>query len=852
MRTALIGAMVVAALSGVAAGQFVELADDGASDLRKQEWSAARSAGSVADVLGGRAGALAPEDATCLELVDLNGPLDGDFPREVVFLPDGSTAAVCHRDSNNVTFVDIATRTVTGGVDVGEGPVSIDATPDGQYLVTADLFGNSVSVVDVASRTVAATIATPSEPYRVEVTADGAYAVVGCTPADGSSSFTVIDLGTLSAVRTFATGGQGVYGGFGNSTYPISGFIFGSWGIAPDNATIVLPVSGTPSGTVEFYDLTTGGFLGDVTVPSGGRSVDIAQDGSIAVVPCTGNSQTLVVLDVPGRSISSTIPTATNLDDNVQLSADNTKAVCGYLNDTFFIDLATGSELSRTVTGSIGDYELTFDDQYLLVSNFNTRVFSMATNSVVDTMSYAATQEMATSPVSHFAAGLNNRFGEQIHLYSTNGSSSNFLAALDGGTSPEGDAPFIVDVSDDGSTAVVGMTLSANVAIVDLTQNPPVLRSLVSTGTRVVGVAISPDGSTAVACNDDSDTVSIIDLATDTVVKTLVVPSAPSQVLISPDSTMAYVLSIAGTDQLHFIQLNGAASARVGSVLAGQAGGWFGPAFSEESGIALSPDGSIVAVCDSFNDALRLMDTASRSLIAVVPVGDYPVRAAFLPDGSKVYVTNAFSDNVSVVEVNGAASTTVATISAGDSTLAVAPDPTGSYVYVTDHAFSGGSQLFVIDTATDTLATSFSLGGGYARDSHMSPDGTLHVLMNINTQLGTVAEVRRYAAAGAGTSLLDTTPLSNSNSRDFAVSDATGQVVISKPFLDAAEVVCFGAACPADLSPAPNGDGTVNTNDFFQFLTYYQAMDARADFSPGGGINTNDFFAFLAAYQQGC
>ena len=58
--------------------------------------------------------------------------------------------------------------------------------------------------------------------------------------------------------------------------------------------------------------------------------------------------------------------------------------------------------------------------------------------------------------------------------------------------------------------------------------------------------------------------------------------------------------------------------------------------------------------------------------------------------------------------------------------------------------------------------------------------------------------------------------------------------------------------CPVDLSPPPAGDGAVNTNDFFQFLTYYQARDPRADMFPGGGINTNDFFAFLAAYQGGC
>ncbi len=55
-------------------------------------------------------------------------------------------------------------------------------------------------------------------------------------------------------------------------------------------------------------------------------------------------------------------------------------------------------------------------------------------------------------------------------------------------------------------------------------------------------------------------------------------------------------------------------------------------------------------------------------------------------------------------------------------------------------------------------------------------------------------------------------------------------------------------ACAADLT----GEGDVNTNDFFAFLSLYQAQDPRADFAPDGQINTNDFFAFLAAYQAGC
>ncbi len=86
--------------------------------------------------------------------------------------------------------------------------------------------------------------------------------------------------------------------------------------------------------------------------------------------------------------------------------------------------------------------------------------------------------------------------------------------------------------------------------------------------------------------------------------------------------------------------------------------------------------------------------------------------------------------------------------------------------------------------------------------------------------------------------------------------NAHGDVVFNAQLHDtvdlrgAAIIVAFAddTDCAVDLT----GEGDVNTNDFFQFLAYYQAQDPRADFSPGGGINTNDFFAFLGAYQAGC
>src|SRR5690606_11818598 len=121
-------------------------------------------------------------------------------------------------------------------------------------------------------------------------------------------------------------------------------------------------------------------------------------------------------------------------------------------------------------------------------------------------------------------------------------------------------------------------------------------------------------------------------------------------VRISPDGQTAYVLTIAGNDAIYFIDINGEASSIIGSVPAGQAGSWQGVTYSVISGIELTADGSVLAVCDSFNDLLNLFDTSTRTQIASVPVGDFPINVVFNADGTRAYVANAFSGDLSVVE----------------------------------------------------------------------------------------------------------------------------------------------------------------------------------------------------------
>ncbi len=769
--------------------------------------------------------------------ISVNDDPEGDMPRDLAFLQDGSAVVIANQDSDTVTFLDADTRTITDTLAVGDYPVDVAVTPDNRYAVVPCVLSNEVAVIDVASRTLAALIPiTGLQPYRVAVTADSRYAVVGVINDAISSAFSVIDLDTLSESLSFASASQGVIGFFFTPESGISSALFTQFALTPDGSKILYPDRG--GARVLIYDRAAGTQLASLATSASPSAVDVSSDGTLAVVTHEFGVRRLTTIDPNALSISATLVTTADFSDGVvRITPDKTHAIGAILNNAVFVNLTTGATAATISTGTVGDIELSFDGQFAFVSNFNSSVINVATRTLAKTLTLAACADAAVSPVDHRAVALNNRFREDAQVYNINGAAG-FVEGLSlSGAAPEGDATRDLAISADGRIAVACNNTSRNVAIIDL--RTQLVRSYVDVGERPLDVAITPDGQTAVVCAADANAVKIIDLNTDAVVATLPVFTRPARVRVSPDSQFAYVLNVAAPDQISFIQLNGAGSTILSQITAGETGSALGYTYSEISGIELSPDGATLAVCDSFNDRLRLYDTATRTLLTTVTVGDFPIRVAFNPAGTRAYVANAFSDNVSVVNVAGAGSTLITSTGAFDFPLTVNVDDAGAFAYIGNSGTSPGIR--VLDAATNTIVATVSFGSDSPRDVAYSP---LDSVLYAGTVNGTVT---RVSAAGAASAILDTLTISGSPS-DVVYDDRRARVILAQPVPDGVDLVQFG--CDADL----DGDRTVTLSDLGLLLADWACAGGGCvgDADEDGDTDLSDLGILLADFGALC
>ncbi len=142
---------------------------------------------------------------------------------------------------------------------------------------------------------------------------------------------------------------------------------------------------------------------------------------------------------------------------------------------------------------------------------------------------------------------------------------------------------------------------------------------------------------------------------------------------------------------------------------------------------AVSADGARVFVSNFWSNTVSVVDTATNTLVQTLPTHSFPGALAVSPDGTRLYVNAYLSSGPAyVVQVLDTASgATIATVplSVPQSGSGMAISPDGTRLYVTNQALTG-SNVKIIDTAALTVIGTVTTGP-VPRAIDLSPDGSV-------------------------------------------------------------------------------------------------------------------------------
>jgi YVTN family beta-propeller protein len=304
---------------------------------------------------------------------------------------------------------------------------------------------------------------------------------------------------------------------------------------------------------------------------------------------------------------------------------------------------------------------------------------------------------------------------------------SNSVSVIDTGTDavvatlPVGNQPYDVAVLPNGakvyvSNSSVSNPPQGNVSVIDTATDTV---TTIATGQLAQssfqaspGLAVSPDGTRLYLSEEGENTIAIIDTAVDTVIDHILTGNDHRGLAVHPSGNPLYVANFtdgvwvhdtvtpyariatasngggyaggfpiavavnpAGTTYyitgLRFPGSIAVADVATNVITATIGDSWFGL-------LAISSDGRRLYVPDSRRNVLTIIDTASNTIAATVPVGDYPYGVALTPDGRKAYVTNrgSFSGGgttVSVVDTGTASVTMTIPVGTTPTGIAIAP-----------------------------------------------------------------------------------------------------------------------------------------------------------------------------------
>lgn len=122
-------------------------------------------------------------------------------------------------------------------------------------------------------------------------------------------------------------------------------------------------------------------------------------------------------------------------------------------------------------------------------------------------------------------------------------------------------------------------------------------------------------------------------------------------------------------------------------------------------GVSVNPVTKKIYITNEFSNTLSVISGLTDSIVDTITVGSFPYGVAVNPFNDRVYVTNRGSNSVSVID--GPTNTKLSNISVGNSPVAITVNPSSNWIYVTN---INSGTVSVIDGITNKVTDSIVVG----------------------------------------------------------------------------------------------------------------------------------------------
>ncbi|MGW3152414.1 beta-propeller fold lactonase family protein [Streptomyces sp. NPDC001177] len=248
--------------------------------------------------------------------------------------------------------------------------------------------------------------------------------------------------------------------------------------------------------------------------------------------------------------------------------------------------------------------------------------------------------------------------------------------------------------------------------------------------------------------------------------------------------------------------------------------------------IAMLPNGTKAYVSNELSNNVSVIDTADRTVTATIGVGVHPRGIAVTPDGTKAYVADNGSNEVSVID------TATNTVTGSPITVGTSPNgldilPNGSKVYVANAA---SNSVSVINTSTDTVSTTITTNiGANPQDTVATENGQKVYVPNhddnnvsvIDTATDTASPTQVSVGTGPGGAAAS--PSQGDTVVTFQVSPTDG-LTITVP-----DTATLSTVTPGGTATGQLGNVTVNDQRSLADATWNSTASLSQDFTTSGG-----------------